>query len=100
MQMLSYVEPKLKELRKEVEAGRRKITRWTRYGTVVLATFQALGVAVALEGQGNVVLDPGLNFWVTTVTTLVTGTVFLMWLGELCQAPGGPSDVRRPVQSW
>ncbi len=82
MQMLSYVEPKLKELRKEGEAGRRKITRWTRYGTVVLATFQALGVSVALEGQGNVVLDPGLGFRITTVATLVTGTVFLMWLGE------------------
>ena len=82
MQMLSYVEPKLKELRKEGEAGRRKITRWTRYGTVVLATFQALGVAIALEGQGNVVLEPGLGFRITTVATLVTGTVFLMWLGE------------------
>ncbi len=82
MQMLSYVEPKLKELRKEGESGRRKITRWTRYGTVVLATFQALGVAIALEGQGNVVMDPGLSFRITTVATLVTGTVFLMWLGE------------------
>ncbi len=82
MQMLSYVEPRLKDLRKEGEAGRRKITRWTRYGTVILATFQALGVAIALEGQGNVVLDPGLSFRITTVATLVTGTVFLMWLGE------------------
>jgi len=82
IQMLTYVEPKLKELRKEGEAGRRKITRWTRYGTLVLATFQSLGVAIALEGQGNVVLDPGLSFRITTVATLVTGTVFLMWLGE------------------
>ncbi len=82
IQMLSYVEPKLKELRKEGESGRRKITKWTRYGTVILATFQALGVAIALEGQGNVVLDPGMSFRITTVATLVTGTVFLMWLGE------------------
>ncbi len=84
MQLLSHVEPKLKELRKEGEAGRRKITRWTRYATVVLATFQAFGVAVALEGQagGGVVLDPGWGFRITTVASLVTGTVFLMWLGE------------------
>ena len=87
MQLLSHVEPKLKELRKEGEAGRRKITRWTRYATVVLASFQALGVAVALEGQsagaaGGVVFDPGWGFRITTVATLVTGTVFLMWLGE------------------
>ena len=86
MQLLSHVEPKLKELRREGEAGRRKITRWTRYATVVLATFQAFGVAVALEGQsvggGGVVIDPGWGFRITTVATLVTGTVFLMWLGE------------------
>jgi len=83
MQLLSHVEPKLKEMRREGEAGRRKITRWTRYATVVLATFQALGVAVALEGQaGGVVLEPGWGFRITTVATLVTGTVFLMWLGE------------------
>ncbi len=86
MQLLTHVEPRLKELRKEGEAGRRKITRYTRYGTVALATFQALGVAIALEGQQagamQVVIDPGLGFRITTVTTLVTGTVFLMWLGE------------------
>ena len=87
MQLLTHVEPKLKELRREGEAGRRKITRYTRYATVVLATFQALGVAIALEGQQAsgglaVVLDPGWGFRITAVTTLVTGTVFLMWLGE------------------
>ena len=87
MQLLTHVEPKLKELRKEGEAGRRKITRYTRYATVVLATFQALGVAIALEGQQAsgglaVVLDPGWGFRITAVTSLVTGTVFLMWLGE------------------
>ena len=87
MQLLTHVEPKLKELRKEGEAGRRKITRYTRYATVALATFQALGVAIALEGQQAsgglaVVLDPGWAFRITAVTSLVTGTVFLMWLGE------------------
>ena len=86
MQLLTHVEPRLKELRKEGEAGRRKITRYTRYGTVFLASFQALGVAIALESQQAgamaVVIDPGLGFRITTVATLVTGTVFLMWLGE------------------
>jgi len=86
MQLLTHVEPRLKELRKEGEAGRRKITRYTRYGTVGLASFQALGVAIALESQQAgalpVVIDPGLGFRITTVATLVTGTVFLMWLGE------------------
>lgn len=86
MQLLSVVEPKLKQLKKEGESGRRKITQYTRYGTVVLATFQAFGVAVALEGQQaagmSVVMDPGVGFRVVAVTTLVTGTMFLMWLGE------------------
>lgn len=86
MQLLSVVEPRLKQLKKEGEMGRRKITQYTRYGTVVLATFQAFGMAVALEGQQgagfNVVMDPGVGFRVVAVTTLVTGTVFLMWLGE------------------
>jgi preprotein translocase subunit SecY len=86
MQLMTFVEPKLKQLRKEGESGRRKITQYTRYGTVFLATFQALGVAIALEGQhaGNlpVVMDPGIGFRIAAVTTLVTGTMFLMWLGE------------------
>jgi preprotein translocase subunit SecY len=86
MQLLTHVEPRLKELRKEGEAGRRKITRYTRYGTVCLASFQALGVAIALESQQAgamaVVIAPGIGFRITTVATLVTGTVFLMWLGE------------------
>ena len=81
MQLLSFIDPKLKQLRKEGESGRRKITQYTRYGTVLLATFQGFGVAVALEGQG-VVLVPGVGFKITAVTTLVTGTLFLMWLGE------------------
>lgn len=82
MQLLSVVSPQLEALKKEGEAGRRKITQYTRYGTLVLATFQALGIAVALESQAGLVLDPGLAFRLTTVVTLITGTMFLMWLGE------------------
>ena len=86
LQLLSFIDPRLKELRKEGEAGRRKITQYTRYGTVVLALFQALGVSIALESQRAgglpVVIDPGFGFRLTAVTTLVTGTLFLMWLGE------------------
>jgi preprotein translocase subunit SecY len=82
MQLLTVVHPKLEQLKKEGEAGRRKITQYTRYGTVALATFQALGVAIALESQGNVVIEAGMTFRVTAVVTLVTGTIFLMWLGE------------------
>lgn len=81
MQLLTVIDPRLKQLRKEGEQGRRTITKYTRWGTVVLATFQAIGVCVALEGQG-VVLDPGLGFRITAVSSLVTGTMFLMWLGE------------------
>jgi preprotein translocase subunit SecY len=81
MQLLSFIDPKLKQLRKEGEMGRRKITQYTRYGTVLLATFQAFGVAIALEGQ-NVVLSAGWSFRITAVVSLVTGTMFLMWLGE------------------
>nr|VFJ43319.1 MAG: protein translocase subunit secY/sec61 alpha [Candidatus Kentron sp. DK]VFJ56732.1 MAG: protein translocase subunit secY/sec61 alpha [Candidatus Kentron sp. DK] len=86
MQLLTVVHPKLEQLKKEGESGRRKITQYTRYGTVFLATFQALGVAIALEGQKAsgfpVVIDPGFAFRITAVITLVTGTMFLMWLGE------------------
>ncbi len=82
MQLLQVVSPKLEQLKKEGEAGRRIITKYTRYGTVVLATFQALGIAIAFEGQAGLVLDPGLAFRLTTVVTLVGGTMFLMWLGE------------------
>ena len=82
MQLMTAVSPQLEQLRKEGETGRRKITQYTRYGTVALALFQATGISVALESQANLVLDPGLMFRITTVTTLVTGTMFLMWLGE------------------
>ena len=86
IQLLTSVWPKLEQLKKEGEAGRRKITQYTRQLTLVLATFQATGIAVALQQQriGNVsvVIDPGPLFMVTAVVTLVTGTMFLMWLGE------------------
>jgi preprotein translocase subunit SecY len=86
MQLLTVVSPTLEQLKKEGEQGRRKITQYTRYGTVVLATFQAIGVAVALEAQNingmPVVINPGLMFKLTAVVTLVSGTIFLMWLGE------------------
>ncbi len=82
MQLLTVVSPTLEALKKEGEAGRRKITQYTRYGTVVLSTFQALGISVALESQPGLVLDPGLAFRFTTVITLMTGTMFIMWLGE------------------
>ncbi len=82
MQLLTVVSPRMEQLKKEGESGRRTITKYTRYGTVFLATFQALGIAIALEGQAGLVLDPGLMFRFTTVITLVGGTMFLMWLGE------------------
>ncbi|GKT11950.1 MAG: preprotein translocase subunit SecY [Thiomicrorhabdus sp.] len=86
MQLLTVVSPTLEQLKKDGEQGRRKITQYTRMGTVVLATFQGLGVAIALESQNingmAVVIDPGLLFRLTAVVTLVSGTIFLMWLGE------------------
>ena len=81
MQLMSAVIPSLKELKKEGEAGRRKITQYTRYGTVFLATFQAIGVSIALQNQG-IALSPGPSFVFTAAISLVTGTMFLMWLGE------------------
>src|SRR5438105_11468989 len=82
MQLMTAVSPQLDALRKEGESGRRKITQYTRYGTVFLALFQATGISIMLESQPNLVLEPGLMFRITCVTTLVTGTMFLMWLGE------------------
>jgi len=86
MQLMQAVSPSLEALKKEGEAGRKKINQYTRYGTVFLAAFQAYGLAVGMEGmQGNAgaaVLHPGLFFRATTVITLVGGTIFLMWLGE------------------
>jgi len=82
MQLMTAVSPHLEQLKKEGEAGRRKITQYTRYGTLALALFQGTGIAIALESQANLVLEPGMMFRLTTVATLVTGTMFLMWLGE------------------
>jgi preprotein translocase subunit SecY len=82
MQLMTVASPQLEALKKEGEAGRRKITQYTRYGTVALALFQGLGIAIAVESQPGLVLDPGLMFRFVTVTTLLTGTMFLMWLGE------------------
>jgi preprotein translocase subunit SecY len=82
MQLLTVVSPQLEALKKEGESGRRKITQYTRYGTVFLAAFQALGISVALEAQPGLVMEHGLAFRFITVTTLMTGTLFLMWLGE------------------
>lgn len=82
MQLMSIVSPQLEALKKEGEAGRRKITQFTRYGTVVLALIEAYFIAFGLEGQAGLVLEPGMAFRLTTVLSLVTGTMFLMWLGE------------------
>jgi preprotein translocase subunit SecY len=88
MQLLTTVSPHLEQLKKEGDQGRKQINQYTRYGTVLLATLQGYGIAVGLEGAGNVVLDPGMFFRLTTVITLVGGTVFLMWLGEQITARG------------
>ena len=88
MQLLTAVSPHLEQLKKEGEQGRKQINQYTRYGTVVLAALQGYGIAVGLEGAGNVVIDPGIFFRATTVITLVGGTVFLMWLGEQITARG------------
>ena len=88
IQLMTTVSPHLEQLKKEGEQGRKQINQYTRYGTVILATLQAYGIAVGLEGASNVVIDPGLFFRITTVITLVGGTVFLMWLGEQITARG------------
>jgi preprotein translocase subunit SecY len=82
MQLMTYVVPSLEALKKEGESGRRKITQFTRYGTLGLALFQSVGIAVALEGSQGLVISPGVGFRITAVVSLVAGTMFLMWLGE------------------
>ena len=82
MQLMTAVVPSIEELKKEGETGRKKINQYTRYLTVVLATVQGYGIAVGLESSGSVVINPGLMFEVSTVITVVGGTMFLMWLGE------------------
>jgi len=82
MQLLTVVVPQLEAIKKEGESGRRIITKYTRWFTLALATFQALSISIALETQANLVIEPGLMFRFVTVVSLVTGTMFLMWLGE------------------
>lgn len=86
MQLMTIVVPAMEQMKKEGESGRRKITQYTRYGTVVLAMFQSIGISLALQNQTAgglaVVINPGLAFVIVTTLTLVTGTMFLMWLGE------------------
>ncbi|MSO68976.1 MAG: preprotein translocase subunit SecY [Alphaproteobacteria bacterium] len=92
MQLMTTVSPRLAQLKKDGESGRKKINQYTRYGTVILAVLQAYGIAVGLEGYtsstGSAVIDPGTFFRITTVVTLTGGTVFLMWLGEQITARG------------
>jgi preprotein translocase subunit SecY len=88
IQLMTSVVPSLESLKKEGESGRKVINQYTRYLTVVLAVFQAWGIAIGLEGQGGVVANPGLFFQVSTVITLTGGTLFLMWLGEQITARG------------
>jgi len=82
MQLLGYVVPMFEQLKKEGEAGRRKITQYTRYGTLGLALFQSMGIALALESSAGLVMSPGMGFRITAMVTLTSGTMFLMWLGE------------------
>ena len=86
MQLMSHVIPSLQSLRKDGDAGRKTITKYTRYGTVLLASFQSVGIAIALQGQSmggsSLVYNQGMGFVFTAAITLVTGTIFLMWLGE------------------
>ncbi len=82
MQLLTYMLPAFEQLKKEGEAGRRKITQYTRFGALGLAIFQSLGIAVALEASAGLVISPGLGFRMTAVVSLTAGTMFLMWLGE------------------
>jgi preprotein translocase subunit SecY len=88
IQLMTTVSPTLEQLKKEGEAGRKVINQYTRYLTLALASLQAFGIAVGLEGAGNVVSDPGLFFRISTIITLTGGTMFLMWLGEQITSRG------------
>ncbi|WP_136657424.1 preprotein translocase subunit SecY [Nitratireductor sp. XY-223] len=88
MQLMTSVVPTLEQLKKEGEQGRKVINQYTRYGTVLLATMQAYGISIGLESGTNIVTDPGWFFRISTVITLVGGTMFLMWLGEQITARG------------
>src|SRR5690606_17857339 len=82
IQLMTSVSPKLEALKKEGESGRKQINQYTRYLTVLLAAFQAYGIAIGLEGSGNVISEPGWFFRISTTVSLTGGTMFLMWLGE------------------
>src|ERR1700722_8075166 len=82
LQLLTVVVPTLEKLQKEGELGRRKITQWTRYLTVILALVQSFGIALTLQTQQGLVLHPGVGFYLMTMLSLTTGTAFIMWLGE------------------
>src|SRR5205085_9956623 len=82
IQLLTTVSPQLEALKKEGESGRKTLNQYTRYLTVILAAFQSYGIAVGLEGAGNVVSDPGLLFRLSTAVTLTGGTMLLIWLGS------------------
>jgi preprotein translocase subunit SecY len=82
MQLMTVIVPQLEAIKKEGEAGRRKITQYTRWFTLILASFQAVFISIALETQPGLVIDPGVMFRLTSAVSLVTGTMFLMWLGE------------------
>ena len=103
IQLMTTVSPHLAQLKKEGEAGRKKINQYTRYGTVLLAALQAFGISSGLEGytgqSGPLVLDPGGFFKLTTVVTLTGGTIFLMWLGEQITAPAGSATASRSSSS-
>ena len=88
IQLLTTVSPQLEALKKEGESGRKMLNQYTRYLTVILAVFQAYGIAIGLEGAGNVVAEPGWFFRISTVITLTGGTMFLMWLGEQITSRG------------
>src|SRR5471032_45910 len=88
IQLLSSVIPSLEAIKKEGEAGRKTLNQYTRYLTVILAAFQSYGIAVGLEGAGNVVAEPGFFFRMSTAITLTGGTMFLMWLGEQITSRG------------
>ena len=88
IQLLTTVVPRLEQLKKEGEQGRKIINQYTRYGTVILAVFQSYGISVGLEAANNVVIEPGIFFRISSVITLTGGTIFLMWLGEQITARG------------
>src|SRR5205085_6632548 len=88
IQLMTTVIPTLEQLKKEGEQGRKTINQYTRYVTVGLAAVQAYGIAIGLQGAGNVIATPGLFFTISTVITLTGGTMFLMWLGEQITARG------------